>query len=169
MELMVVIAIISILSGFSLPNLLSMRADSKLRGAVRELVGNMQKTRLNSIKSNQTWALQFNPGNSPASYDIISDWGGAGQTIERTVSFQGYQSDVFYGQGSATSSIGAGFDPPDYVTYLLPVNAVTFNPQGSCNSGYVYLCNARGSVYGIGTLISGIVILRKWNGTQWEN
>ncbi len=67
MELMVVIAIIGILSGIALPNFLSMRADSMLRGAVRELVGNIQKTRMNSIKNNETWAIQFNPGNIPGS------------------------------------------------------------------------------------------------------
>ena len=172
MELMVVIAIIGIISAISLPNLMSMRADSKLRGAVRELVGNMQKTRLDSIKNNQAWAIQFNPGANPGSYDIISDWGGAGQAIEKTISFQGYQSGVGYGNGLAANEIPGGTftgNASDFVSYSSPVNALTFNAQGTCNNGYVYLSNNRGTVYGTGTLVGGVVILRQWHGGQWEN
>jgi len=164
MELMVVIAIIGILSGIALPNFLSMRADSMLRGAVRELVGNIQKTRMNSIKNNETWAIKFNPGNIPGSYDIISDPVGA-NNIEKTIIFQAHKTDVRYGTGLAGNDINGG----TFTGLTAPVNGVTFNPNGTCTDGYVYLSNSRGTVYGIGTLVGGVVILRQWDGSQWEN
>ena len=171
-ELIIVIAIVAILSTVAIPNFLSMRTSSTLRSAARELVGDIQKTKILAIKDNQTCAIQFNPGANPGTYQLISDWGGA-NSVKKTVSFQGYKSGVVYGRGGAGQEISgedfSGASVADFVSYNSPDNALTFNPRGTSNSGYVYITDRTGMVYGVGTLSSGVVILRQWIGGQWEN
>ena len=172
MELMIVIAIIGIVSTIAIPNFLSYRSDSRLRGAVRELVGDMQKTRISAVKNNETWAIVFDTANNR--YVICSengaddDWTTLGDNVqEKTVRFSGYKAGITYGKGSAGTPIGGTFG--DFVTYPSPNNVLTFNSTGVGNSGYVYLTNNSGGSYGVGTLTSGIVILRRWNGSAWDN
>uniref|UniRef100_UPI00405774FD pilus assembly FimT family protein n=1 Tax=Candidatus Electrothrix sp. TaxID=2170559 RepID=UPI00405774FD len=181
MEMIIVIAIIAVLSAVAIPNLLPMRSEIKLKGAVRELMGDMQKTRMLAIKENKDFAIVFQPANHR--YVICSDKGddndwttvtgtGMENTIEKIVEFSGYKAGIHFGKGNAASEISGGSftgAAADFVSYSSPVNVAVFNKRGTCNSGYVYLSNNKGSVYGVGSLSSGIIILKRWNGTQWEN
>ena len=54
-ELMVVIAIISIMAAISIPNLFN--PENKVKKVARELMGDMQQARMGAIKTNQDWAI----------------------------------------------------------------------------------------------------------------
>ena len=58
-EMMVVIAIMAIVSAIAVPNLYSYAAGMKLRSASRDLYSTLQKTRMNAIRQNARWAVEF--------------------------------------------------------------------------------------------------------------
>ena len=165
LEMMVVISIIGILSGIALPNFIGSKNDSMLKNAARGLLGDIQKTRMGAIKDNENWEIIFQPGSG---YQIRATSTGA---VQKTVTFTDKKSGVVYGQGSATTSIPkpppAPVFPANFISYNF--DTLTFNPRGTCNAGYVYLANGKGTVFGIGTLTSGVVIFKQWMGTGWSN
>ena len=169
-ELMVVIGILGILSVISIPALIN--PEHKARKAARELVGDMQQTRMSAIKENQNWAVVFVPANN--TYLICSDPGADGvwsaaadNTIEKTVRFTDYAAGIQYGNGVATTNatVGGGAFPVDFISYN--ANVLTFNPRGTCASGYGYLFYGDAS-YAIGTLSTGIVRVKRWTGGAWR-
>lgn len=170
MELMVVIAIIGILGAISLPRL--MNPEHKASKAARELMGDMQKTRMSAIKSGQDWAIVFVPATN--NYYICSDIGAdnawsniADNDINKTVNFTTSAAGVQYGNGTATTNatVGGGAFPAEFVSY--GSNVLTFNPGGTCSAGYAYLFYGNAS-YAIGTLSTGIVRIKRWAGGGWQ-
>jgi prepilin-type N-terminal cleavage/methylation domain-containing protein len=156
-EVMVVIGIIAILATAAIPGFSLWLPDYRLKGAVQDLYSNMQLAKMEAIKTNGTRSVVFTPGSgqytkADGTQVILSDYG----------------SGTVFGDGDATQGVGGeNFD--DYVTYSTPDNEVSFNSRGMCdNSGYVYLTNEKGTAYAVGSLTSGVVILRKWNGSAWE-
>jgi hypothetical protein len=43
-----------------------------------------------------------------------------------------------------------------------------FNPRGTGSAGYVYLQNEKNTTYAVGTRSSGVILLRKWRGSEWQ-
>lgn len=179
MELMTVIAIVAVMSAIVVPNLLSHRPDAKLKGAARELAGDIQSTRLAAIRANEPCRIVFDAANND--YEIWDSQGDAdadgdafndGDEIKRKeILFSGYKAGIIYGKGNAATEVTGGTftgNSSDFISYSSPDNTLTFNSMGTCNAGYVYLSNTKGSAYAVGTLSSGIVILKRWNGTGWE-
>ncbi|MCK5099932.1 MAG: GspH/FimT family pseudopilin [Desulfobacteraceae bacterium] len=168
-ELMVVVAIIGILSGIAIPNFIGTRDDRMLKSAARDLLSDIQKTRMEAINNNENWSIVFQGGTDINGNVITNPYQiqDAGGGVRKAVTFAGKKSGVSYAQGSATSTIlGAAFGGV-FNTYT--GNTLTFNSRGTCNSGYVYLANNKGTVYGVGTLTSGIVIFKQWMGSNWTN
>jgi prepilin-type N-terminal cleavage/methylation domain-containing protein len=172
MELMTVIGIIGIMAAIGIPKLTN--SEHRSSKAARELMGNIQQTRMSAIKDNQEWAVVFDPATN--NYYICSDRGGdnawsaiGDNTIEKTGSFTGYGAGVQYGSGIATAKVFDDLDPSGAfgtgVTYNS--NVLTFNSRGTCSAGYVYLFYGDAS-YAVGTLLTGIVKLRRWSGGGWN-
>ncbi len=61
-EMMVVIAIIGILAGIVVPNLISWRSNHQLNGMAREIQGVFQGARLQAIKGNSSVTITFDAG-----------------------------------------------------------------------------------------------------------
>ena len=165
-ELMIVIAIIAVISAFSIPAILN--PENKARKAARELMGDMHYTRTAAIKDNQDYAIVFRVANGD--YLICSDSGvdnvwsaTADNTVVKTISFTDYGAGIQYGNGTAVNPVGAAFG--NGVTYN--VDVLTFNPQGTCSAGYVYLFY-RDATYAIGTLSTGIIRVFRWVAGGWQ-
>ncbi|MDO4559034.1 MAG: prepilin-type N-terminal cleavage/methylation domain-containing protein [Planctomycetia bacterium] len=62
MEVMVVLAVILLVSGFAWPNLRSMMEQSALRTAARELRAELGKTRLRAIETGTVFEVRYSPG-----------------------------------------------------------------------------------------------------------
>jgi len=168
MELIVTLSIIGILCAFAVPAFSSWLPEYNLKSAVRELYSNMQLARMMSVKNNDNNRVIFNTGEN-ASYRIVRPDG----TTERFVSLINYDKSggIGYGGGKATKNATAsgGSLPSDGVSYQY--NKISFNPRGlGSGMGYTYLCNRNGTAYAVGSWISGIIVIRKWNERkgEWE-
>ena len=78
-----------------------------------------------------------------------------------------YGSGVTFGKGKATKDPD-GNAITDYVTYTGPTDFLVFNSRGLSNAGWVFLTNDHGDVYAGGTLTSGVIKLRKYDGGSWK-
>ena len=169
-ELMVVIAVIATLTAISVPNFLAYLPNARLKSAARELYSNMQLAKMGAIKQNTDWAIVFDKTDDK--YQVCSGkgedglWSGTDNAVEKTVVLSDYGSGVAYGHGDATSAIDSNFD--DEITYASTPNVFIVNSQGTSNAGYVYLQNISNKTFGVGTLSSGVIMLRKWTGSAWE-
>jgi len=116
-ELMVTMAIIAIVSAIAIPGYMSWLPNYRLKSAVLDLEGNIQWTRLQAIKYNQTWAVAFNQ--ATGIYYILSDsgvngfWDGPGMsadndTIVKTVNLADYNAGVNITAVTATA-VGTAF------------------------------------------------------------
>jgi prepilin-type N-terminal cleavage/methylation domain-containing protein len=146
-------------------------AHHRLKGAARELSANMQKTRMNAVKENRSWAIVFDPANNR--YCICSGSGPDGtwstladNVVEQEVSLSAHKSGLTYGFGAATVGAG-GSGTSDPITF--PNDTVIFNPQGltSSLSGFCHLTNDRGGAFAVGARPSGSIVIRRWKGA-WE-
>ena len=92
LEVMTVIAIMGILAATSIT--MMDKSEPRARKAARELMGDMQATRISAIKNNQDWAIVFHP--ATRTYYICSDRGAdnvwstiiGSNTIEKTISLK---------------------------------------------------------------------------------
>jgi Tfp pilus assembly protein FimT len=173
-ELMVIVGLLLILGFLSTYfDTGSWLANYRLRGAARDLSMNMQKIRLNAIKSNKAWAIVFDTSRN--CYYICSDpcydnkWSSINDNIiEQTIMLSGYKSGIAYGNGSASRNVsGDGAIPSDSVSFN--ANVLVFNSNGAASgSGYCYISNDHNEVYAVGALASGAIRLRKWDGAVWQ-
>lgn len=177
-EIILVVAIIGILSAIAVPNFLSWLPNIRLKAAGRDLKSNMQKTRIEAIKTNHDWGIVFDTANNR--YLICSDrgvdntWSGtADNTITKTIDLAAYRSDIGFGHGSVpagnSATTPAAAFPADAVSYTAPeANVLEFKPQGIGSGGYVYLENRDGTALAIGTQASGVIMLKRWLGGGWQ-
>jgi prepilin-type N-terminal cleavage/methylation domain-containing protein len=151
----------------------SWMANYRLRGAARELYLEMQKTRMEAIKEDTSRAIFFDSANNL--YRVYSDPGPDGvlstvadNVVARTITLAQYGNGVSYGRGSSTSDApDDSVAPGDSVTFA--GDLVIFTPSGMASGlGYCYLTNDQNGAYAVGTLTSGVIRLRKWNGNAWQ-
>ena len=181
-ECIMAIVIIGILAAIAIPGFAVWLPNYRLKMVARDIHSNMQLTKLSAIRDNKTWAIVFNPEVIPGRYFICSDDGGDGwdgpsvmggnDTMEKEVDFMEHGGEIDYGSGDATfdattakAAFPGGFD---FVSYASPTNVATFNSRGVGTAGYVYIANNRGRAYAVGTQTSGVIMMKRWNGTDWE-
>ena len=167
-ELIIVIVVLVILAAVSVPIFLSWLPEYRLRSAADDLYAHLQHSKMQAIRNNNNWAVQFIEASN--SYTIYSDYvsPSAPGTAVRTINLSDHGSGVGYGNGDAPQSITGAAAPFNNVTYLN--SWVVFNKRGMVNIlGYVYLSNNAGSARAVGTpAMAGVVRLRRWaGGSNW--
>ena len=174
-ELVTVVGIVAALAAVAVPTFLNGLPTYRLRAAARDLTANLQKTRMGAVKDGKDWALVFNDnaGNNNDSYVIRSDYGGAGENVEITVSLAGYGSGVGFGHGNASDNVPATswgadntFPNIDATTYVAEYGRSGFLVIG--NTAYVYLENENGDSFAIGAQRSGVIRMIKWGESAWQ-
>ena len=73
-ELLVALAVIAVAAAIVTPNLLSWRSNAKLRGAVDNLMGDLEMAKIRAIKENNDVAILFNPTGYRVFVDKDSSW-----------------------------------------------------------------------------------------------
>jgi Tfp pilus assembly protein FimT len=169
-----VVAIIGILISIAIPNILSWLPNIRLKAAARDLYSSMQKTRMEAVKTNQSWAIVFNSANNTfsicSSPGADANWSTLGDnTVTQTYSFTGSNSGIGYGSGNIVgnnSMVTGDPIPANFVSYAN--NVLVLNSRGTGNGGYVYLQNQNNTVFAVGTQTSGRILLRRWMGGSWQ-
>jgi len=123
-ELIIVIALISVVSAIAVPNIVVMRQNAELRGAARDLLSNIQLAKITAIERNKYCAITFNT--SSAGYVVYVD---ENENLQYDVGVDDEVKNVLlsdYGTTSYDLSQGGG----DGLTFSNPSNAVAFAPDG---------------------------------------
>jgi hypothetical protein len=84
-QLLITIALITVISGFALFAIDSARASVRLTGSTRELAGYLEKARSNAIRRNGTSVVTILDQNN---YNVTMDFDGDGTVETRTISLQ---------------------------------------------------------------------------------
>ena len=173
-ELLVTVVILSILLGLAIPGFSRWLPNYRLRGAARDLYANLQLAKSGAIKERAEWAVRFVSATN--SYEVWSSgnnrawdsYSAPDDTLVKTVILPDYGSGLKFGAGSATSAVpeaGGG------TITAVPATPIVLNSRGLTTNNtavFAYMTNDKNTPYAVGTLASGVVILRKWNGTAWQ-
>ena len=178
-ELVVVVAITIILLGVTIPAVKSWVPDHQLKSAAMDVFTSLQRAKSEAIRANVNYAIVFDPANG--TYKLQSNPGADGifgniddpSPVEQ-ITLANYASVITYGHYTASTPLSDGtgtFD--DEVSYpavggTSDVNVAVFDSRGMCvAAGSVYLQN-NNKTYAVGTLASGVVRVRRWDGSSWN-
>ncbi|MBW2604471.1 MAG: prepilin-type N-terminal cleavage/methylation domain-containing protein [Deltaproteobacteria bacterium] len=144
-ELIVVIVLLAILAGVSVPNFLSWLPKYRLKSAARDLYSNLQLAKMSAIRANKDCRVKYYKNPDRYTVDLLN----------KTIRLSDYKS-------------GITFCGPNNQTFA--VATLTFNSRGTSNSGYAYLSNSgKTAYYRVGPLTSGAIKLQKYGGgTSWK-
>lgn len=169
-ELLIAVAILSILAAVLVPASMSVLPDYRLKKATRNLLSDMQRARLNAIKNGIAWRVDFDEGaetytiRDPGNDRIM---GNADDRLTPT-NVTNYGSGVHLPPsgscGNATGIwTGAPIDQPWPLS--VPVNTVSFTSRGTCEAGSVFLSNQDNTIcYAVTTTAACAIKIRKYNG-----
>jgi prepilin-type N-terminal cleavage/methylation domain-containing protein len=182
-EVIVVVSMIGILAAIGIPAFSSWMPDYRLRSAARDLYSNLQRAKMGAIKNNAQWRVYFDDAVSPGRYFLLSGDGddgwdtpttlGGTDVVEMTFDLSAHKG-VDYGNGNATGQLDGGSfgSAIDYnIDAGVPTPPATnFTARGTVNLfGYVYLSNAKGTCYAVGTPSpAGVIDLRRWTSGAWQ-
>jgi prepilin-type N-terminal cleavage/methylation domain-containing protein len=181
LELLITIVILCALLGLAIPAFSNWVPNYRLRGAVRDIYSNFQYAKMTAVKDRAGCGVLFDRGNGRyrvvgsgpnRSFESNATAVGGDDVVLRTVNFSEYGSGVAYGHGSATSAIVGGFG--DDVTLdedgvVFDSRGMVWSPSGAASSGgYVYVQNSKNRSYAAGVLTSGVVMMRRWSGSTWQ-
>lgn len=143
-ELLVTIAIISIVSAISIPNMISWRSNQGVRLAANDFADEFMKAKMAAIKSNTTCTITISESANTCSFTCMND---------KTISLSDYTGGVSFGGPSGESSL---------ITINYAFNGI------SDASGSIFLKNSTGTkYYRILISFSGSVSTQKWSGSAW--
>ena len=159
-ELMIIIAIISILAGFAMPTLTTILPDYKLQKAAREIISCMQTIKLRAVKENADVIVIFDLNNDE--YTAFVD-NGAGNGLSGNKIRDGNEAIVM------EDAMPSGID----LYKFLPSNSSLFgfNSKGlpSTSIGSVFIKNNQSNYRRIILNIAGNIRVKKSiNGETWN-
>ncbi len=85
LQLIIVVAVVGVISTFTLINIRSSRESLALQNSVRILAGYIEKARLDAVRRHDTASVVFTNNNS---YDVRLDFDGTGSPYTRTIALQ---------------------------------------------------------------------------------
>lgn len=171
LEVVVVLVVGGIMVAVAVPNFLSWLPDIRLKGAARDFYSDMQRTRMEAVKTNRNTAIIFDTANNQ--YTICDEWNSLGapavcvgeQRVTR-LSDSGFGVGYGHGEATATAKVSGGAFPTGLagnVSYTN--NVVVFNTQGFGTAGYVYIAHQDNTTtYAISSQTSGVIELKRWLG-----
>jgi type IV fimbrial biogenesis protein FimT len=98
LELLVVLAVIAVVSAIVTPNFISWRNNAKMRGAVDNLMGDLEMAKIRAVKENNFVAVMFNPTGYRVFVDKANFW--VQDTDERLVRVRQLPAGVTFDLGN---------------------------------------------------------------------
>ncbi|MFC1868887.1 GspH/FimT family pseudopilin [Thermodesulfobacteriota bacterium] len=148
-EIIVTVAILGILAAVAIPGFAAWLPNYRLKSAAQDIFANLQLAKMQAIKTNSNSTISFDVGNK--SYTNAN-----GVVV---VFSEAYKRHVFYGKPGGGDSVEYSDDD------------ISFTPRGMTdeNEKWVYLTNNKNDrYYRIGTLMTGVVRLQRWDGSTWK-
>jgi len=152
LELAVVLALIAIMATMTIPYLGSWLKHYRVVGASREIASSLQEARIKAIANNREWRFVVDIDNNLYWLD---------------------QGDKMDGSGVWTT-MGGKKSLPKRVTvtvdsYTSAQHSIQFNPNGTAQSGSIYVKGESGEEYRV-TILSttGRVWIRVKHGSNWD-
>ncbi len=156
-ELMVVIAIVGVISAFSIPSYIASMPKRRLRAATKELYGIMQQARLIAVRENLSKRIRFEAD----FYYFDDDNNREYDTDEKKFDLSKYY-DVTFGCGGAKKNWSGNS--------VSHTSLITFSPTGTANSRTAYLQNiaSPSECFAVTSQTSGALKVRWFDGKQWK-
>jgi Tfp pilus assembly protein FimT len=154
---MVVIAIVGLMSTFSVSGYIASMPTRRLKAATRELYGVMQQARLIAVKENRSKRVRFG-----TDYYYFDDNNNKiCDANEKRLYLSQYQ-DVAFGCGKAGNNWNG--DP------VSQTSLITFSSTGTANSRTAYLQNivTPSECFAITSQTSGALKIRWFDGNNWK-
>ncbi len=170
LEVIVTIALIGIAAAIAAIALGQWLPGYRLNGAARDLFNNLHYAHSQAITENRPCAVIFD-ASTPQGYVVVSsgpdDTLGTADDIEtRPVSLDGYGNGVEFGYQPGVKKVDSTAAVTDAVDFS--GDQAVFNPNGTSSGGYVYLSGNAERTYAVGTFASGVVRMKRWNGSTWQ-
>ena len=180
-ELLVTIAILSALAVIAIPAFSAWLPDYRLRQAARELYSNFQRAKMGAVRANESWGVWFDSGGKRyriyslgpnRTWDNFAAPPAGDDTLQNiTINLSSYQG-VNYGRALTIPKCPLDGDTgTDIISYHTPEDVAVFTNRGMVLNpqGFVYLSNAKGTCYAVGTpSAAGAVVLMKYSGGIWK-
>jgi len=182
LELLITIVVLCILLGLAIPGFSNWVPNYRLRGAVRDIYSNFQYAKMTAVKDRAGCAVLFDRANSlyrvvgsglNRTFESTSTSVGGDDVLLRTVNFSEYGSGVAYGHGSASGGVGGAAFGDDVAIdddgVVFDSRGMILKPSGGASGGgYVYVQNNKNNSYAAGVWSSGVIVMRRWTGTAWQ-
>ena len=127
MELIVAIAIITVIAVAAIPNFVTFSANMRLKGAADDLFFTLQQTRINAIRGGGRWMVQF----TDTSYQVVNcvdnDCTTTPNSMVKTVPYSQYVGISFSDTFSNHTIVFAADGMVDNPNKLTPVGTTTIN------------------------------------------
>lgn len=171
LEMLIVVVLMTVMVGTTYFYLGNRGARAQLKSDVRDVVSHMKLARGGAIRDCRPWALVFDTANrryrvySDSGENVGSeDWDDGDETVYRTIRLSEL---VVYGSQKGMRP-GATSLPTDGVSFTS--NRVVFNPDGTSQSGTVYLTVPDGATMAAGSRsTTGMVKIWKNYGSGWTD
>lgn len=170
MELLIGMAVVAIVASIGFPTFMAQRDKARIKRAGRELVSHFQTARINAMRDGRTWVVLFDTANHKYTLSHAGDDGTLDTDDDvqvKEIVLSGY-GDISLGIGEDVGPRPGGTEPDDGVSFN--GNRVTFKPDGSSESGTVYVVNGKGQTFAVGS-ISRTGRIKVWAnyGQGWES
>jgi Tfp pilus assembly protein FimT len=163
-DMMIAVAIISIIAAVATPNIQGIMQGYKIKMAISDLVSYVNIAKTRAAKTNLQWHIDLDPSGFDG-YQIYYNNTGGNKIVVASVNFDACNDkgkyDKCYGgveyKSSDSSSICAEKEFVFFPSGLTNICSVTLTHKQSDN------------YYRVGLLAaSGIIRTQKWNGSDWE-
>ena len=143
-ELLVVIGMIAVVAAISIPNIIGMMPDYRLRSAAHDLFSNFQKAKLEAVKRNINTAVVFagtgytvfvDSSTAPANFQIDG-----GEEVVVAVGWSGYKDVSVVFPGNVLFTNNAGGNP----CIAFRPDGIPVDSGGASASGNIQLDNTNG-------------------------
>lgn len=161
-EIIITLAVISILVGISAPSYNHWISGYRLKAAIRNLRSNMQKARVMAISENKTIEIRFDYSLSPGFYYFDTNDDNDYNIGEHKSDLASFGSKVDFGTGNAKTNWSN--------SSINQAARVFFTSNGNSFPASIYLENENKDVcYSITTSNAGTIKIRKYDGDKWIN
>lgn len=170
LELMVAVAVLSLLTALTTPYFLDWRRSARHKAAARAVASVLREARSRAVTNNVEYEVEFDLNR--ARYCLKEGNRAEGSTVWSAASeWVDFPAGVFIGSGEDCANL------PDPANTVKKANIIQFNPngtggsKGTANSHYIcILDNGYEKIFraGIWSSTTGRVVIHRWNAADHE-